>query len=108
MSGTKSLPCTIFGHVVWAVQGADGTLRRAEIALGQCLLLFTSLDSAHEYINSCDADSGLRAPIFSRTRKEFGRRAREVAHAGVVGALIDPDPCSGEAPFLKFARSSRS
>ena len=106
MSQEKSLPCTIFDHVLWLVQSADGTSRRAEIRLGDCLLLFTSLDSLQSFINGCDdrESAHLRPVVFSRCRKEFGQKAREAAQKGVVGALFDPDPGAGEAPFLRFAK----
>jgi hypothetical protein len=106
----KSLPCTIFDHVLWFIQGTDGTWRRGEILLGECLLLFTSLDSLHTFLDGCEdrAEAGLRAAVFSRNRKEFGRSAREAVRAGVVGALFDPTPDQAEAPFLQFARPARS
>lgn len=109
MLETKSLPSTIFDHVMWWIQSADGTSRRAEISLGECLLLFTSMDSLQEFLNQCEdrEAAGLRAVIFSRTRKEFGARARSAAQGGIVGALFDPDPATGEAPFLPFARLPR-
>ena len=71
MPETRSLPCTIFDHVVWLVQTADGTARRAEIRLGECVLHVTSLDSAQDYLNACeDRDpEGLRPVVFSRNRK---------------------------------------
>jgi len=107
MSQTQSLPCTTFDHVLWLVQAADGSWRRAEILLGECLLLFTSLDAVNEFINGCeDAEAAqLRAVVFSRNRKEFGRRARQAVEAGMVGALFDPVPEPGEAPFLRFAKT---
>lgn len=109
MQSTKSLPCSIFDHVVWAIQASDGSLRRAEIALGECQLLFTSMDALHAFIDRCDdaQEAGLHPCVFSRSRKEFGRRARECAQAGVIGALFDPCAGSGVAPFLQFARVSR-
>ena len=106
MSQTKSIPCTIFDHVVWFVQAGDGSSRRAEILHGECLLLFTSLDAVHGFLDTCeDRDTaGLKPAIFSRSRKSFGERARESARAGVVGALFDPQTDCGEAPFLRFAK----
>ena len=107
MPETRSLPCTIFDHVVWLVQTAEGTARRAEIRLGECVLLFTSLDSAQDYLNACeDRDpEGLRPVVFSRNRKEFGLRARKAVQNGVIGALFDAEPGSGEAPFLRFSKT---
>jgi hypothetical protein len=107
MSGTKSLPCTIFDHIVWFIQGADGACRRAEIRLGECVLLFTSLDSAQDFINGCDDrdTEGLHPVVFSRNRKEFGARARKAVQQGMIGALFDATPESGEAPFLRFAKT---
>jgi hypothetical protein len=109
MSETKALPSTLFDHLVWGVQSSDGAFRRAEISLGECLLLFTSLDSVHAYLDGCEdrEEQGLRAVVFSRSRKEFGRSARRVTPTGVVGALFDPCPDAGEAPFLPFARTAR-
>ena len=109
MQQTKSLPCTIFDHVIWAIQTADGSLRRGEIALGECMLLFTSMDALQAFIDSCEdrEEAGLHATVFSRNRKEFGRRAREVAQSGGIGALYDPSAGSGVAPFLQFARVGR-
>jgi hypothetical protein len=109
MSETRSLPCTIFDHTVWLIQAADGSWRRGEIQLGQCLMLFTSLDTLHAFIDGCEDrdEAALRAVIFSRNRKEFGARAREAARRGIVGALFDPPPGTGEAPFLPFAKTSR-
>ena len=110
MSGkTKALPFTVFDHVVWALQTSDGTCRRAEILLGECLLLFTSMDSLQTYVNHCEdaLEPELRPTVFSRSRKEFGRRAREAALAGIVGALFDPNHDHGEAPFLQFSRTDR-
>lgn len=109
MQSSQSLPCSIFDHVVWSIQAADGTLRRGEIALGECQLLFTSMDSLQSFIDRCEdgPNAGLRACVFSRNRKEFGRRARECAQAGVIGALFDPDADSGTAPFLQFAPAHR-
>jgi hypothetical protein len=109
MSETRSLPSTLFDHLVWGVQSSDGAFRRAEISLGECLLLFTSMDSVHSYLDGCEdrEEQGLRPVVFSRGRKEFGRSARRVARAGIVGALFDPCPDAGEAPFLPFARTAR-
>lgn len=114
MAETKSLPCTVFDHVVWQLQGADGASRRGAIQRGECLLLFTSLDALHDYLSRCrEAEEGgapdaeLRAAVFSRSRKEFGRRAREAARTGIVGALFDPSGGQGEAPFLQFSRAAR-
>src|SRR3954462_6441432 len=106
MLGTKSLPSTLFDHRVWCIQATDGSWRRAEIELGECLLLFTSLDSLHAYIDGCEdrREANLTALLFSTTRKEFGRRAREAGKKGIVGALFDPEPETGEAPFLRFAK----
>lgn len=107
MPETRSLPCTIFDHVVWSVQTTDGTCRRAEIRLGECILLFTSLDSAQDYLNACEdrEHEGLHPAVFSRNRKEFGMRARKAVQGGVIGALFDASPGSGEAPFLRFAKT---
>jgi hypothetical protein len=109
MPYTKAIPCTIFDHVLWLIQAADGSPRRAEIRLGECLLLFTSLDALQEFLNGCeDRDTcHLRPVVFSRNRKEFGKRAREAARDGVIGALFDPAPETGEAPFLQFAKLAR-
>lgn len=109
MPAEKALPCTVFDHVLWLVQAADGTCRRAEILLGDCLLLFTSLDALHAFVDGCeDRDTArLRPVIFSRSRKEFGHKAREAAREGMVGALFDPGPGTGEAPFLRFAKTAR-
>jgi hypothetical protein len=106
MPGTKSLPATIFDHMVWFIETGDGSWRRVEILLGECLVLFTSLDTLHAFIEGCDARerAAMRAAVFSRNRKEFGRRARQAVKAGVIGALIDPAPECGEAPFLRFAK----
>ncbi len=110
MVRTKSLPCTVFDHVVWSIQAADGTRRRVEISLGETLVLFTSLDSLHTFLGGCPdrTEAGLRAGVFSRNRKEFGIKAREAARQGVVGALFDPGPGAGEAPFLRFSKDGRS
>lgn len=106
MLGTKCLPSSIFDHVLWIAQAADGSNRRAAISLGNCILLFTSLDAAQEYLNACEEHEGAAlAVVFSRNRKEFGSRARQEARAGVVGALFDPDPRTGQAPFLRFAKA---
>lgn len=107
MAETRSLPCTVFDHVVWAAQSADGSLRRAEIRLGECILLFTSLDSVQDYMNACDdrEAEGLHPVVFSRNRKEFGMRARKAVQNGAIGALFDASPGSGEAPFLRFAKT---
>lgn len=107
MLGTKSLPSAIFDHVLWIAQGADGSARRAAISLGNCILLFTSLDAAQEYLNACEEGEGTaaQAVVFSRNRKEFGTRARQEAREGVVGALFDPDPRTCQAPFLRFAKT---
>jgi hypothetical protein len=104
MPETRSLPCTIFDHLVWFIQDGDA-YRRAEIRLGECILLFTSLDSAQDYLNGCDEGAGLHAVVFSRNRKEFGQRARKAVREGVVGALFDAAPQSGEAPFLRFVKT---
>jgi hypothetical protein len=108
-TNTKSLPCAIFDHVLWAIRGADGSWRRGEILLGECLLLFTSLDALHAYLDGCDDgdEAGLRPEVFSRSRKAFGRGARVAVREGLVGALFDPAPGAGEAPFLQFARTAR-
>lgn len=106
-TSTKCLPCTVFDHVVWRVQAADGSWRRAQIPLGECVLLFTSLDAVHDFINGCEEEEEedrLRPVIFSRSRKEFGRQARRAAQSGVIGALFDPVPQTGEAPFLRFGK----
>src|SRR5688572_6468809 len=105
---TKSLPCAIFDHVLWGIRAEDGSWRRGEISLGECLLLFTSLDSLHAYLDGCDdrEEAGLEAVIFSRNRKTCGRGARKALQEGVVGALFDPAPGTGEAPFLQFARQN--
>ena len=115
MLATKSLPSTLFDHVLWTLDSADGGWRRAEIQLGDCVLLFTSLDALQEFLNQCgdgdgfDAEAECRARpvVYSRSRKEFGRRARQALRAGFVGGLIDPDPRTGEAPFLRFSRLGR-
>ena len=109
MSHTKAIPCTIFDHVLWLIQAADGSARRAEIRLGECLLLFTSLDALQEFLDGCeDRDTAhLHPVVFSRNRKEFGKRAREAARTGVIGALFDPTPQGEEAPFLQFAKLTR-
>lgn len=103
---TKSLPCTVFDHVVWLVQASDGSWRRAAIPLGECVLLFTSLDAANDFINGVEDEEELRLQpvVFSRSRKDFGRRARMAARMGVIGALFDPNPKTGVAPFLRFAK----
>jgi hypothetical protein len=103
---TKSLPCTVFDHVVWLVQTPDGSWRRAAIPLGECVLLFTSLDAANDFINGVDEAEGisLNAAVFSRSRKDFGRQARMAARLGVIGALFDPNPQTGVAPFLRFGK----
>jgi hypothetical protein len=110
MSRTRAVPCTIFDHVLWLVEAADGTWRRGEILFGECLLLFTSLDSLQAFLDGCEdrEEARLRPRVFSRSRKEFGRAAREAVTHGVVGALIDPGPGAGEAPFLQFSRVGRS
>jgi len=105
MPETRSLPCTIFDHVVWFVQDPAGLYGRAEIRLGECILLFTSLDSAQDYLNGCNEEGRLRAVVFSRSRKEFGQRARQAVREGVVGALFDAAPQTGEAPFLRFVKT---
>jgi hypothetical protein len=106
MSEIKSLPCTMFDHVLWLIEAGDGSPRRAEILLGECLLLFTSLDSVQDYLHGCEdlEEAGLRPVVFSRNRKEFGQRARRAVQSGIVGALFDPAPGHGEAPFLRFAK----
>jgi len=103
---TTNLPCTVFDHVVWLLQTPDGSWRRAAIPLGECVLLFTSLDAANDFISGADEgeDSSLRAVVFSRSRKDFGRRARMAASQGVIGALFDPSPKTGVAPFLRFGK----
>jgi hypothetical protein len=109
MRETKALPSRLFDHLVWAVRSSDGTLCRAEISHGECLLLFTSLDSLHSYLDGC-ADreaAGLTPVVFSRGRKGFGGRAREAVRSGIVGALFDPAPEAGVAPFLPFSRTAR-
>jgi hypothetical protein len=112
---TVRLQAAIFDHVLWALRAADGCWRRGEIMLGECLLLFTSLDSLHAFLEDC-ADTSGREPdepqepavaVFSRNRREFGERARQAARSGVVGALLDPPSGSGEAPFLGFARTQQ-
>ena len=110
MSDTKAIPCTTFDHVVWLIQAGDGSWRRAEIQLGECLVLFTSLDSLHAFLDGCEdrAEACLRPVVFSRNRKEFGLKAREAARKGLVGALFDPPPGTGEAPFLRFAKTARN
>ena len=102
----RCLPCTVFDHVVWQVQTTDGSWRRAAIPLGECVLLFTSLDAVNDFINGCDDEEQirLRPAVFSRSRKEFGRQARQAARNGVIGALFDPIPLAGEAPFLRFGK----
>lgn len=109
MLNTRALPSTMFDHVVWAIQATDGTLRRAEIAFGECLLVFTSLDALHTFLDGCDdrEEAGLHPIVLSRNRKEFGRRARKAIKDGIVGALFDPEPGPGEAPFLQFSRLAR-
>lgn len=108
MLGTKCLPSAVFDHVLWQVEAADGSSRRAAIPLGHCVLIFTSLDAAQDYLNGCEEGerASLRAVIFSRNRKEFGARARQVAQRGIVGALFDPDPRTRQAPFLRFAKNT--
>lgn len=103
---TKSLPCTVFDHVVWLVQTPEGSWRRAAIPLGECVLLFTSLDAANDFVNGVGEAEGisLKAAVFSRNRKDFGRQARMAARMGVVGALFDPNPKTGVAPFLRFGK----
>lgn len=103
---TTSLPATVFDHVVWLVQAPDGAWRRAAIPMGECVLLFTSLDAANDFINGVDENEGtaLKASVFSRNRKDFGRRARMAARMGVIGALFDPNPQTGVAPFLRFGK----
>ncbi len=107
MLGTKCLPSSVFDHVLWQVEAADGSSRRAAIPLGHCVLVFTSLDAAQEYLNECDEveKASLRAVVFSRNRKEFGARARQFAQRGIVGALFDPDPRTRQAPFLRFSKN---
>ena len=109
MPGTKAVPSAMFDHMVWGIQAVDGSLRRGEIAPGECLLLFTSLDSLHDFLAACGErdGAGLKPAVFSRGRKEFGRRAREAVRGGVVGALFDPCADGGEAPFLRFSRLTR-
>lgn len=98
----------MFDHKIWAVQAVNGVCRRAEIQLGECLLLFTSLDSLHAYLDCCEDREleGLRPVVFSKNRKEFGIRARRSAQEGCVGALFDPAGGNGEAPFLPFSKIS--
>jgi hypothetical protein len=95
--------------MVWMVEAADGSCGRAEIQLGECLLLFTSLDTLHTFVSGCEgrADTRFAPAVFSRNRKEFGRRAREAAQTGIIGALFDPAPGTGKAPFLRFAKPAR-
>ena len=95
--------------MLWLVETADGTWRRGEILLGECVLLFTSLDALHTFVEACEDrdEAKLHPVVFSRNRKEFGRRARQAARQGVIGALIDPAPDVAEAPFLQFARLAR-
>jgi hypothetical protein len=109
MSETKAIPCTIFDHVVWKLQDHEGSPRRAEIMHGECLLLFTSLDALQTYVNGCDdlEEGQLKPVVFSRNRKEFGRAAKDAIRTGVVGALFDPGPIAGEAPFLQFSRCDK-
>jgi hypothetical protein len=109
MQNTQSLPSTIFDHRMWIIEAADGTWRLAEISLGECILVFTSLDSLHGFLDGCEDrdDAGLHPVVFSRNRKEFGKRAREAVRQGIVGALFDPAPITGEAPFLQFSRKSQ-
>ena len=79
------------------------------MSLGQCLLLFTSLDSVSQFIDGCEdrEEAGLHPAVFSRSRKEFGARARKAIREGLIGALFDPAPGAGEAPFLQFSRLNR-
>ncbi len=107
MSQTRSVPSSIFDHVLWRIQDVEGTWSRAEIPLGECVLLFTSMDAAHAFLDCCEelSRADLRPVIFSRSRKEFGRSAREANRLGLIGALIDPCPDGDEAPFLAFART---
>ncbi|MBM3458899.1 MAG: hypothetical protein FJX77_10260, partial [Armatimonadetes bacterium] len=102
MSELRHLPCTIFDHALWGVQSGEGELRKGVIALGECLLLFTSLDSLYGYLDGCpDRETEqLHSTVFSRNRREFGQRAREAAADGLVGALLDARAGEGEAPFL--------
>ncbi|MFN3651949.1 MAG: hypothetical protein ACK47B_20435 [Armatimonadota bacterium] len=106
MQTTRCIPSSIFAHCLWGVQTHRDEWRSAEISLGECLLLFTSLDAVHSYIAGCDdaREAGLHPQLFSRNRKEFGRGARQAAAEGFVGALFDAMPGPGEAPFLRFAR----
>jgi hypothetical protein len=107
MSELRALPCTIFDHRVYYIRGADGAPRRGRIALGDCLLLFTSLDGVYGYLDGCPGweREGLAAAVFSKNRKQFGKRAREAVSSGVVGALIDPEGGLGRAPFLRFSKT---
>jgi hypothetical protein len=109
MTRMTSMPSTTFDHMLWAVQGADGSWRRGNIVLGDCLLLFTSMDSLYGFLAGCEDREAahLRPVVFSRSRKEFGRKAREAVRGGVVGALFDPAPGTGEAPFLRFAKTAK-
>ena len=95
--------------MLWLVETADGTWRRGEILFGECILLFTSLDTLHTFVAACEdrEEAKLRPAVFSRNRKEFGRRARQAVQQGVIGALIDPAPDAAEAPFLQFGRLAR-
>src|SRR5438067_2005016 len=106
----KSLPCTIFDHVLWLIQATDGSWRRGEISLGECLLLFTSLDNLHLFLDACEdrESAGLKPLVFSRNRKEFGMSARDAVRSGIIGALIDPPPGTGEAPFLRFSKTTEA
>jgi len=108
MPNTKALPSAIFDHMLWHIEAADGAWRRGEITLGECLLLFTSLDSLLAFIEGCDdkEEAGLHPAVFSRNRKEFGRSARRAVRDGMIGGLFDPAPGAGEAPFLPFSKTT--
>ncbi len=107
MSESQALPSTLFDHVLWTVRGPDGHPRGARIAHGECILLFSSLDALHGYLDRCEDGAEWQPTVFSRSRKDFGRGARVAARDGMIGALIDPTPSLSEAPFLPFARVSK-
>lgn len=107
MSQIRSIPCTVFDHLVWSLQTGEGEVRQAQTALGPCLLLFTSLDSLYTFVETCEdrEDAQLRPVVFSRNRREFGERARNAIRSGAMGALFDPVADTGEAPLLRFSRA---
>ncbi len=104
MSDKSAIPSAIFDHTLWCVRTSDGAAGRARVSIGECLFLFTSLDAAYAYLDFClGPDSREARPaVFSRNRRQFGAMAREAAADGIVGALMDPRPQEGVAPFLRF------